>query len=383
MITDIQGCDVILDEIHTYTDITRAIVLKIIQVLNYLDCRIHIGTATMPSVLYKKIIKLLGVKNVLEVKLEEGELELFNRHIIHKIKERKDSEAIIADAISEEKKVLIVCNRVKSAQEQYERLKDLYPDIPILLLHSRFKKSDRDEKERLLMGFDEEGLPNGEYNTSDKACIVVSTQVVEVSLDISFDLMITEAAPLDALIQRFGRINRIRNKETIGKYKPIYVLAPPEDKQEALPYSLDIIQRSYAELPVNELLKECELQNKIDRVFSEIDFIEIETHSVFKESEKWSIAPLTHNRKSILLDLLEIDSVSCICESDEETYRVATYEEQGKMGLSTRYYIVKELRQLKEGIKPFIIPDKSYDKEIGFMPDFAKPEYYDSNYSFL
>ncbi|MDZ7763228.1 MAG: helicase-related protein [Melioribacteraceae bacterium] len=62
------------------------------------------------------------------------------------------------------------------------------------------------------------------FNSSDEACIVVSTQVVEVSLDISFDLMITETAPLDSLIQRFGRINRIRNNETIGKYKPIFVI---------------------------------------------------------------------------------------------------------------------------------------------------------------
>jgi len=40
--------------------------------------------------------------------------------------------------------------------------------------------------------------------------------------------MITETAPIDALIQRFGRINRKRTAETIGKYKPIYIIALPQ-----------------------------------------------------------------------------------------------------------------------------------------------------------
>lgn len=383
IIADVKGCDVILDEIHTYTDITRAIVLKIIQVLNYLNCRIHIGTATMPSILYNKIIDLLGKGNVLEVKLEDDELGKFNRHTIHKIESWDIADSIVLDAVNQNKKILLVCNRVQNAQTQYEIYKSKYPNVPILLLHSRFKKSDREEKERLLMGLDENGEANGNYNTSEQACIVVSTQVVEVSLDISFDIMITEAAPLDSLAQRFGRVNRKRTKETIGHYKPAYVIAPPNDKNEALPYDLEIIQRSYNELPDGEVLKERELQQKIDNVFTEIDFLKIEQHSVFKQSGNWSIAPLTHNSKALLLDLLEIDSVNCICEAEEEAFQEATYEERVKMTLSTRFWVVKNLRQLDYGSRPFIIPDISYNTETGFQQDLAKPEYYDTSYSFL
>ena len=383
MIADIKECDVILDEIHTYTDITRAIVLKIIQVLNHLNCRIHIGTATMPSILYNKIIDLLGKENVFEIKLKDEELEKFNRHTIHKIESWNEAGSIVSDAVNLNKKILLVCNRVQNAQTQYELNKTKYPHVPMLLLHSRFKKSDREEKEQLLMGLDENGVANGNYNTSEQACIVVSTQVVEVSLDISFDTMITEAAPLDALIQRFGRVNRKRTEKTIGHFKPVYVIAPPDDKNEALPYNLEVIKRSYYELPNGELLKETELQAKIDSVFTEIDFLKIESHSVFKECGKWSIAPLTHNSKALLLDLLEIDSVNCICEANEEAYKEAKYEERVKMTLSTRFWVVKNLRQLDYGSRPFIIPNKSYNSEIGFQQDFAKPEYYDTSYSFL
>jgi CRISPR-associated endonuclease/helicase Cas3 len=383
MIADIKGCDIILDEIHTYTDITRAIVLKIIQVLNHLGCRIHVGTATMPTILYNKIIDLLGRENVLEVKLEDEEIEKFNRHTIHKIEEWNNADSVIDEAVTQNKKVLLVCNRVQNAQIRYEDCKQKYHDVPVLLLHSRFKKSDREEKEQLLMGLDQNGNPNGNFNTSDKACIVVSTQVVEVSLDISFDIMITEAAPLDALAQRFGRVNRKRSNDTIGHYKPIYVITPPEDKMEALPYDLEIIERSYNELPNGGLLKESELQTKIDKVFTEIDFLKIEQHSVFKETGKWSIAPLTHNSKALLLDLLEIDSVNCICEADEDNYREANYEERVKMTLSTRYWVVKDLRQLDYGSRPFIVPDKSYNQETGFQQDLAKSEHYDTKYSIL
>lgn len=383
MLLDIKDCDVILDEIHTYTEVTRSIVLKIIEVLKYLNCRIHIGTATMPTLLYNRILEILGKENVLEVKLESQELKDFNRHIIHKITDWSSTHDIIASAINEEKKILVVCNRVKNAQEQYRILSEIYSDIPILLLHSRYKKSDRDEKERLLMGLDEDGTPNGNFNTSTKACIVVSTQVVEVSLDISFDVMITEAAPLDALIQRFGRVNRKRNIETIGKFKPIYVLAPPEDKKEALPYNLELTNRSYQLLPNKEVLQETELQSKIDTIFTDIDFLTIEQHSVFKEDMRWTIDKLTHNSKAILLDLLDIDSVNCICEADEEDYLEGNAETRSKQTVNTRYYVLNKLRQIKVGTNPFILPDAAYSQEYGLDVQKAKVEFYNSLYSFL
>jgi CRISPR-associated endonuclease/helicase Cas3 len=377
MILDIKGCDVILDEIHTYTDITRAIVLKIIEVLKFLGCRIHIGTATMPSILYNRIIEILGKENVLEVALNAAELKNFNRHIVHKIDSWDTANKEIIAAINDNKKVLVVCNRVKTAQEQYVQLKQQFPETDILLLHSRFTKGDRNDKERLLIGLDESGEPTGSFNTSNKACIVVSTQVVEVSIDISFDIMITEAAPLDALAQRFGRVNRKRNNETIGKLKPVFVIAPPDDEKAAKPYNLEIIKRSYEVLPNNEVLQENQLQEKIDTVFTDIDFLKIEQHSVFKENATWSIDKLTHNAKAILLDLLDIDSVNCICERDEENYRYATFEERAMMEVSTKFYVVKGLRMIEYGTRPYIIPDIAYNSELGLDTTKIKPENYD------
>ena len=232
---DLQGCDIILDEIHTYSDIMQAIVLKMIEVLNHVGCRIHVGTATIPSALEKEILEILGKEQVQYVQLSDEVLTLFNRHEIYKAEAFTDLLPVLQQAVEQEKKILIVCNRVANAQVIFEQIEELYPKTKKMLIHSRFKRGDRNRLEKEL---------KNEYNVSPYACIVVATQVVEVSLDISFDLMITETAPIDALIQRFGRINRKRTAETIGKYKPIYIIAPPQKDPDCWPFNPKILRES-------------------------------------------------------------------------------------------------------------------------------------------
>ena len=63
--------------------------------------------------------------------------------------------------------------------------------------------------------------------------------------------------------------------------------------------------------------------------------------------------------------MLDIDSVSCICETDESEYEIADYEKRLEMEIPVRYYAVNKMRQSKKGNKPFIIPDSAYSPEIG------------------
>lgn len=373
MILDIKGCDVILDEVHTYSGVSQALVLKLIQVLKNLDCRIHIGTATMPSILYQEIMKVLG-DDVLEVNLSEEELEQFNRHIVHKIESFDVANDIISQGVESNQKILIVMNTIKDAQTTYKVIKEKYPEVPALLLHSKFKRGDRNCKETQLLGLDANGQATSEFNTSNATCIVVSTQIVEVSLDINFDLMITATAPLDAMIQRFGRVNRKRSKDTIGKLKNIYIIKPPNSVKEARPYEVNILQKSYEVLPDGDVLRERELQHKIDQVYTEIDFLKIEEHSVFKTDIGFTLGKLTHRSKAILFDLLSIDSVSCILESDEEEYMNGDFETRLNLELPVAYWTVAKMRQLDKGNKPFVIPDKAYDYEIGLDMSKIKQE---------
>lgn len=376
LIADLSDCDVILDEIHTYSETTQAIVLKMVEILCSLNCRVHIGTATMPAGLYDHLLNILGGKRcVYEVALSPDILDSFNRHIIHKADVIEDLSGVIDEAIKNGRKVLIVCNRVTRSQELITLFEDRYPGVEKMLIHSRFKRGRRAELEVRL---------KEELNESTKACIVVATQVVEVSLDISFDLMITDAAPIDALIQRFGRINRKRNSSTIGHYKPVYVLRPPESENEARPYKLATLQRSFDVLPDGGLLQERCLQEMIDKVYPEIERVDIDLSAVFRDGG-WRIKELWHHPRSALLEVLDIDSATCILESDTDVYNAAGYAEQCKLEIPVSYRSIafNHLEQLKTGTKPFIIPSKAYCDDLGFKSSYAKEKFYDVTIRFL
>ncbi len=370
LLLDLKGCDVVLDELHTYTGVSQAIVLKLVEILVRIGCSVHVGTATMPTILYQRIKEVLG-NDVLEVKLPPEELDNFNRHVLHKVNSIECVKPIIKEAVKNNQKVLIILNKVKTAQETFDyfRNEDAFKNVPLMLIHSRFKRQDRNQKEKNLIGLDEDGNSLHTFNTSTKACIVISTQIVEVSLDISFDLMITECAPLDALIQRFGRVNRVRNAQTIGKYKDIYVISPPDDEKNARPYDLGILKKSYEVIDDGEVFRERDLQNKIDSVFTHIDFKCIEEHSVFKHNGDISIDYLSHNSKAILFDLLEIDSVSCITESDLYDYENGDFEQRLNLEIPTYYYSVSKMRQSEKGNRPFIVPDDAYCTEMGLLSE--------------
>lgn len=375
MLLDLEGCDVILDEIHTYTSEIQAIVLKIIEILKSVGCRIHVGTATMPKVLYNKILELLGGKdNVYEVSLPNDILSTFNRHVIHKIADFESCYELIRQAVNDNKKILIVCNQVQRAQNLYNEIGEIYNDVERMLIHSRFKRKDRASLETSL---------KSDFNTSTNACIVVSTQVVEVSLDISFDMMITECAPIDALIQRFGRINRKRTEETIGKYKDIYVIQPSENKNDVLPYDIDVLQKSFDVLPNGELLEEASLQEKIDTVYPDTKFMNLDYSGAIFIDGKWMITELCHNAKSALLDVLDINSAVCITEEDKDDYlKQPSKRMASEIPVSYKSIAYSKLEQLNIGSRPFVIPNKAYNEEIGILMEYAKPEFL-TKYEFL
>jgi CRISPR-associated endonuclease/helicase Cas3 len=360
---DVKGCDVILDEIHTYSDFSRAMVLEIVKTLLKLDCRIHIGTATMPSKLYNELMTILGGEAcVYEVKLSDPELDSFDRHQIYKI-EDDDVYEILDDAFENQEKVLVIYNTVKQAQQAFEKFRDAYPTVPKMLIHSRYKRADRVNLETKLMNkFNGSGENHSE---GLKPCLVVSTQVVEVSLDISFDRMITQCAPLDSLIQRFGRVNRKRNEGTIGHYKPIHVIAP---KGTVLPYKMDVLRKSFEQLPDNgDLLKETSLQYKIDQVFPTIDLKEIDVHLVHKKTG-FALRELTSIKEAVLVQALDIESATCILAADRETYLTATWEERTQLEIPINWKTISRYKseyvQLSVGSNPFVVPQKEKDYKV-------------------
>lgn len=121
----------------------------------------------------------------------------------------------VGEVLEAEGCIGIVVNTVKRAQTIARELREEFPESEIIEFHSRFIMTDRAVIEETLM----DKLGKGSTIEDRRGVIVVGTQVIEQSLDIDFDYLITELCPMDLLLQRIGRLHRherIRPKELMN-----------------------------------------------------------------------------------------------------------------------------------------------------------------------
>jgi len=117
-------------------------------------------------------------------------------------------------------KVGIVCNLVDDAQAYAKTLAKM-TQVPVDLFHSRYRYCDRmDKEQKVLKHYDKNSLRQGR--------ILVGTQVIEQSLDIDFDWLISFICPIDLLFQRMGRLHRHDNSRPVGFEKPCCSIVVPE-----------------------------------------------------------------------------------------------------------------------------------------------------------
>ena len=101
--------------------------------------------------------------------------------------------------------VVVIRNTVRTAQETYAALRDSLGAGRVALLHSQFAANDRAVKERELLSL---LGPPGPGVDRPRGFVVIGTQVLEQSLDIDADVMESDHAPVDLLLQRMGRLHR-------------------------------------------------------------------------------------------------------------------------------------------------------------------------------
>lgn len=197
----------VFDEIHAYDAHVVALITKVIRIIREIGGRLLFMSATFPDFLKELIKEAISEEPpILEFKSTERDpwTERFlreARHILRWHNETLESLIpLIIRNVKSGKRTLVVANRVAQAQEIYNRLKEEL--FGVHLLHSRFTRSNRTEKERTLL----KNLRSKNHKNETQA--LVATQVIEVSLDVSFDTIFTEIAPVDDLLQRFGRVNR-------------------------------------------------------------------------------------------------------------------------------------------------------------------------------
>jgi len=225
ILTDLYNGLFILDEIHAYESERLALITKMIEYLaRYYGTHFFVMSATLPSLIQKRLATAIGVTG--DIVASTSLFESFQRHVAYVLPgdllDGPNMERIVADAIAG-KSVLVCCNTVARAQQAYNILHQrLAPaGTTIDLLHGGFNARDRGSKESRLMERVDANRP-GQQRT-----VLVATQVVEVSLDIDFDTLYSDPAPLDALLQRFGRVNRRGRKGLCS----VHVFRLPDDGQ--------------------------------------------------------------------------------------------------------------------------------------------------------
>ena len=282
---------VLIDEIQAYNPEMAAIIIKTLKIIEKLGGDILIITATLPPY-YEKFLK--GYK-IIDVSKEVTSLKNTIKNINtirHRIKvvdiplfniknnEKKGKLEISDEGKEKIKEIfkshvgenkLIIVNNVSKAIYLYEHLKSNYTKSRnegknLFLLHSRMIEK---EKEKV--------ISDVRKRMEKKDAILVATQIVEASVDLDFDMMITEISPIDSQIQRWGRVHRDGEKR--GDYikeKPNIYIFTHRDSLSKYIYDDNVMEETVKILSVyqNNILKYDDEKEMINRTFTETELNE-------------------------------------------------------------------------------------------------------------
>ena len=361
---------VIIDEIQAYSPEIVAVILKGLQMINNLNGKFMVMTATLPRI-YKERLDEMGIKFEYNEFIKDTirhKIQLVDSRIEQDIEELKEN--------SKNKKVLIIVNTINKAIEMYKKLKD--ENISnVNLLHSRFIQADRSEKEEKIKEFSK---------NRNKAGIWITTQIVEASLDIDFDMLYTEMSTLDSLFQRLGRCYRSREYDGNRQNVKIYI---KDTSGVGYIYDREIYEKSIDLLsPYNEeILKERVKIDLVDKLYSKEMLQGTEFYKKFKESFKIldNIIDYDTSKKDAQHILRDIDNIDVIPKIiyDEKLNLFAEYESEKEK--KKKYELKRKIDKLFISINsknkwklnkfitecPYVkgkyIIDTKYDKKIGLI----------------
>jgi CRISPR-associated endonuclease/helicase Cas3 len=255
-VAGVLGSYLVLDEFHLYPLVheksifgARTTALQMLRLLTKTTPFI-LMTATFSRTLLKRLETLLGARAICVTdEAELAEIAQGRARTFWRSETPMDAEQILSEhrQRSANKCTLVVCNTVSRAQKCYLELQQAeHEGTHIVLLHSRFTTADRrTHSEDIEAELGPGKWQDGQYLGKD--LIVVATQVVEVGLDISVEVLHTENAPASSLIQRAGRCARFARQQG---HVWIYPLESNEDSSEAstLPYNRDLCAATWENL---------------------------------------------------------------------------------------------------------------------------------------
>lgn len=320
----------VLDEIQAYSPRVVAAIIYGLKMISDMGGRFAIITATFPPVL-KMFMEQYGLMAGEQYQIQDfSDTSSLMRHRIAIRNGEIDIEEIVEKCL--ERKILVICNTVSRAQEIYERVSESTNNV--YLLHSRYIRRDRELLEKNIMDFSNDKNAKG---------IWITTQIVEASLDIDFDVLYTEMCPCDSLLQRMGRCNRM------GRYfpqQPNIIIFNDENGVGTI-YDQELYYRSakYLEKYIGDVFTESMKTEYINSVYNPE---EIKESSYYQEIEKFLkhfdvVHPMEYCKEDADEQFRLIQSITVIPD--------AVYEENIQIideiqGMLSKPHIGKEIRAL-------------------------------------
>ena len=211
----------------------------------------------------------------------------------------------------------VIVNTVQRAQDLYVKLKSGIPaDTEVLLFHARYPADERSDREQAVIA------RFGRHGSRPENALLIATQVVEQSLDIDFDFLITDLAPVDLLLQRAGRLHRHERCRPAAHEVPILTVAGfdvnslPELRETKWRYVYDayILYRTWIFVAHESVWK---LPDDIDRlvqaVYSDTPLPEDLSEEIGKEIDAaWCESVIEHQNQQRLALNAAIDATDAL-----------------------------------------------------------------------
>lgn len=246
----------IFDEVHAYDVYMSTLFERLLAWLASMGTTVVMLSATLPASRRRALVCAYAGK---EVRLPAaaypritwtdiaGEVHSRSVDVAQKSRLRLDWWADDLDESAERLRYALaeggcaawICNTVSRAQEVYSRLATALPQVEAQLFHARFPFGERARRETDAL------RRYGKRRESRAPSILVATQVIEQSLDLDFDLLITELAPVDLVLQRAGRLHRHnRTRPAPLAEKTLVVIEPPGHREESPSFPRSVYEES-------------------------------------------------------------------------------------------------------------------------------------------
>ncbi|WIF95345.1 CRISPR-associated helicase Cas3' [Caminicella sporogenes] len=360
----------VIDEIQMYSPEMIGYLIMALKYITELGGKFSIVTATMPPVIID-LMKKEEIKfnnPVTYYKKVNNKIQL--RHRVSVVDEQINIKHVKDNY--KNKKILIICNTVKKAQQIYSELIDEFKDehININLLHSRFVKKDRAKKE-------DDILRLGNKNCKETG-IWITTQIVEASLDIDFDVLYTELSDISGLFQRMGRVYRNRTLE--DKNTNIYVYLGGDKPTSGVSSS----QHSIIDIEIFNLSKEAikdfknkELNEKekmrlVEMTYTKEKLKNSNYYKVIKDTIDWVKRIKEYELEKNEMRLRNIINFPVIPKIiydknkkliQNSIQKIKNIREQMRLDKSNVKELRKEIQKSKDDIKSFVVDIPLYEFE--------------------